>query len=358
MTQFSDKLIQILNQGALNLAISIGYALEIFECLDRQETPVDVDTLAGQIGLSRRYLQEWLGIMVTGGIVELEDSGNSQNDRYLLPKSHGDLLCRRAGNNNLGVYTQEIPILTASALSAVQKDFSKGCGIPFSVYPQFQSFMAELSDAKHEQVLIRDFLPSVDDGKLIKKLETGICVCDLGCGQGVALNLMAEAFPASVFLGIDNHEQAVAHAALQARNLGLSNARFEIKDAAKIENDPDFASICDWVCAFDAIHDQSHPLAALKGCRYMLKPDGLFSMIDIKAGSRITDNMDHPMAPFLYTVSLMHCMPVGLNDQGRGLGMMWGRQQALKLLEQAGFSHVAAREIPNDPFNLHFQCRI
>ena len=42
----------------------------------------------------------------------------------------------------------------------------------------------------------------------------------------------------------------------------------------------------------------------------MLKPDGLFSMIDIKAGSRITDNMDHPMAPFLYTVSLMHCMPI------------------------------------------------
>jgi len=79
--------------------------------------------------------------------------------------------------------------------------------------------------------------------------------------------------------------------------------------------------------------------------------------IGLKAGSRITDNMDHPMAPFLYTVSLLHCMPVGLNDKGRGLGMMWGRQQALKLLDQAGFRHVTAREIPNDPFNLHFQCR-
>jgi len=358
MIQFSDKLIQILNHGALNLAISIGYTLEIFDCLDRQETAIEVDTLASQTGLNRRYLQEWLGIMVTGGIVELETSGGVENDRYLLPKSHGDLLCRRAGNNNLGVYTQEIPILTTSALKAVQKDFSRGGGIPFSFYPAFQSFMAELSDAKHEQVLIRDFLPSVDDGKLIKQLEAGICVCDLGCGQGVALNLMANAFPASFFWGIDNHEQALAHAASQARKLGLSNVRFELKDAAQIENDPDFFGICDWVCAFDAIHDQSHPLDALKGCRYMLKPDGLFSMIDIKAGSRIADNMDHPMAPFLYTVSLMHCMPVGLNDNGRGLGMMWGRQQALKLLDQAGFSHVAVRDIPNDPFNVHFQCRM
>ena len=357
MTQFSDKLVQILNHGALNLAIGIGYALEIFDCLDRQETPVDLDTLANQTGLNRRYLQEWLGIMVTGGIVELEESGNNECDRYLLPKSHGDLLCRRAGNNNLGVYTQEIPILTVSAMKAVQKDFSKGNGVPFSFYPQFQSFMSELSDAKHEQALVPDFLPSVDDGKLVKRLETGICVCDLGCGQGVALNLMAKAFPASSFLGIDNHEQAVAHAASQAQAVGLTNVRFELKDAARIENDPDFSGICDWVCAFDAIHDQSHPLAALKGCRYMLKPDGLFSMIDIKAGSRIADNMDHPMAPFLYTVSLMHCMPVGMNDKGRGLGMMWGRQQALKLLDQAEFSHVTEREIPNDPFNLHFECR-
>ena len=80
-------------------------------------------------------------------------------------------------------------------------------------------------------------------------------------------------------------------------------------------------------------------------------------MIDIKAESRISDNRGHPMAPFLYTVSLMHCMPVGLNNEGRGLGMMWGKQQALELLAEAGFSHVSAEEIPNDPFNLHFFCR-
>jgi len=81
-------------------------------------------------------------------------------------------------------------------------------------------------------------------------------------------------------------------------------------------------------------------------------------MIDIKAGSAIRDNMDHPMAPFLYTVSLMHCMPVGLNDQGRGLGMMWGQQQAMALLAEAGFSRVSVEQIPNDAFNLHFLCRL
>lgn len=37
--------------------------------------------------------------------------------------------------------------------------------------------------------------------------------------------------------------------------------------------------------------------------------------------------MTHSMGAFLYTVSLMHCMPVGLVDGGAGLGMMWGREK-------------------------------
>jgi hypothetical protein len=63
------------------------------------------------------------------------------------------------------------------------------------------------------------------------------------------------------------------------------------------------------------------------------------------------------MGAFLYTVSLMHCMPVGLVDGGAGLGMMWGCQLAERMLGQAGFGRVSVTEIPNDPFNLHYFCR-
>ncbi|MCP3955994.1 MAG: methyltransferase type 12, partial [Desulfobacterales bacterium] len=111
------------------------------------------------------------------------------------------------------------------------------------------------------------------------------------------------------------------------------------------------------ICAFDAIHDQTRPLEALRSIRYMLAPGGLFSMVDIKAGSQHKDNLDHPMGPFLYTVSLMHCMPVGLSDNGTGLGMMWGQQQAETLLREAGFETVEPTEMDYDPFNLHYLCR-
>ena len=86
--------------------------------------------------------------MVTGGIIEMAQKPDN-DDTFFLPPSHGDLLCRRAGNNNLGVYTQEIPLLTACAMDAVKQGFKTGQGVPFSIYPDFQAFMSELADAKH-----------------------------------------------------------------------------------------------------------------------------------------------------------------------------------------------------------------
>lgn len=355
MADFSDKLVQILNYGSLNLALGIGYALKIFDVMDEKGCPLTLGELSGATDLNARYLKEWLGIMVTGGIIEMAEEPGADTT-FFLPASHGDLLCRRAGNNNLGVYTQEIPLLTSCAMDAVKQGFKTGRGIPFSNYPDFQAFMSELADAKHRKVLIPEFIPYVDQGRLEKRLQQGIRVCDLGCGQGMAACLMAQAYPESEFVGMDNHETALEQARVLSKSFGLSNIEFVNQDAAKVRDIPTLRQNFDYVCAFDSIHDQSHPLDALKGVKYMLRDGGLFSMIDIKAATNIKDNADHPMGPFLYTVSLMYCMPIGLNDNGLGLGMMWGKQQAMDLLRQAGFSTVCAEEIPNDSFNLHFLC--
>ena len=356
MDNFAQKMTDILNHGALNLAMGIGYKNRIFDVLEDLNRPATIEEIGVASGLNRRYLKEWLGIMVTGEIIELSRTSDGGN-AYFLPPEHAAFLTRNSGNNNLGVYTQEISLLTSCAMDAVNQGFQTGAGISFSQYPDFQEFMGQLADAKHRQVLIPEFLPSVDNGNLVKRLEDGIRVCDLGCGQGVALNLMADAYPKSCFTGIDNHEQAVRAGEKEAREMGLSNVAYIVRDAAAIEGDGAFCEKFDYVCAFDAIHDQSHPLDALKGIYYMLAPGGLFSMIDIKANSDHKDNLDHPMGAFLYTVSLMHCMPIGLTDNGTGLGMMWGREQAEAMLRQAGFEHVEVLNMENDEFNLHYMCK-
>lgn len=353
---FASKLTDILNAGALNLAMGLGYRLGIFDALDALDDPVEVDAIAERTGLDARYLREWLGVMVCGGVVRLVQAEEDE-DRFQLPREHADLITRRAGSANLGVYTQEIPLLTRCAMDEVLQGFRTGRGVAYDNYPRFQQFMGQLADAKHRQVLVRTFLPSVDGGAIVRRMASGIRVCDLGCAEGLALILMAEAFPRSTFVGLDICDEALEKARDEAARRGLSNVVFINRDAATLGETSGMAGSFDYVTAFDAIHDQTRPLAALRGVHALLKPEGAFSMVDIAAGSRLADNQAHPMGPFLYTVSLMHCMPVGLVDGGRGLGMMWGREKAVAMLQEAGFEQVTVTEIPQDTFNLHFFCR-
>ena len=90
-----------------------------------------------------------------------------------------------------------------------------------------------------------------------------------------------------------------------------------------------------------------------------LKNDGVLSIVDIKAHSDVLANKSHTMAPFLYSVSLLHCMPVGRGCDGNGasLGMMWGKELASEMIASAGFASVQCESIPNDTFNVHYVCR-
>ena len=146
-TAFSQKMIAILNGAALNLAVAIGYRTRLFDVMAGLERPHTAEAIAARAGLNHRYVREWLGVMATGGIVELTAS-DSAGSRYRLPAAHAPLLTRAAGNGNLAVYTQEIPLLTNCALEPVLAGFKSGEGIPYDRYPAFQAFMTELSEAK------------------------------------------------------------------------------------------------------------------------------------------------------------------------------------------------------------------
>jgi ubiquinone/menaquinone biosynthesis C-methylase UbiE len=353
---FSEKMIRILNDGALNLALAIGYRTGLLDAMDLLKIPHSAESISQKTGLNLRYVQEWLAVMVSGEIVELSHTPAGEN-LYYLPRHCGDILTRRAANANLGVYTQEMPLLTVSALEAVIRGFKTGEGVSYDNYPKFQEFMSQLADAKHAQVLVDRFLPAVDDGRLVGRLQAGIRVCDLGCAHGVAVMLMAKAFPRSRFVGIDISDDAIAQARREARRQQIGNLDFMVLDAALLADQSALKQSFDYVTAFDAIHDQTRPRQVLAGIYQMLDAGGLFSMVDIAAESNLADNLDHPMGPFLYTVSLMHCMPVGLVDGGAGLGMMWGREKAVAMLKAAGFQKVQVLDMPDDRFNFHFFCQ-
>ena len=99
---FQEKMVDILNYGSLNLAMGLGYRAGLFDIMDALDRPCTVGEICADASLDRRYVREWLGVMVCGGIVELVPDGDGE-PRFLLPAAHGDLLARRSGSGNLGV---------------------------------------------------------------------------------------------------------------------------------------------------------------------------------------------------------------------------------------------------------------
>lgn len=113
----------------------------------------------------------------------------------------------------------------------------------------------------------------------------------------------------------------------------------------------------DAATAFDAIHDQAHPAQVLDNIHRALRPGGVFLMVDIKAESKVEDNITLPWASYLYAMSMFHCMSVSLGLDGDGLGTAWGRQVAERMVSEAGFATVDAKDIDSDPFNTYYVAR-
>ncbi len=243
-------------------------------------------------------------------------------------------------------------------LGSVEDDlvrcFREGGGVPYERYHRFHEVMAEDSGQTVVAALHDHILPLVPG--LPARLERGMRMLDAGCGRGLALLELASRYPASEFTGYDLSSEAVAWAEAEARARGLSNVRFEVRDLSDFDRTATPRAF-DLVTSFDAVHDQADPAALLRGIARTLAPDGVYLMQDIRASSHVRENLDHPLAAFLYAVSCAHCMPVSLAQGGAGLGTMWGRERALAYLEEAGFRDVEIHVLPHDSMNDFYVAR-
>lgn len=343
---FGSRMVDIFNDGCLALMTSIGHQVGLFDTMAGRP-PTTSEEIARAAGLDERYVREWLGAMTTGGVVEYDPAART----YALPAEHAVSLTRAAGPENLAALTQFVPLL-AAVESKIVECFRNGGGVHYSAYETFHRLMAEDSGAVHDAGLVGMVIPLVDG--LPERLTEGIEAADIGCGSGHAVNLLAQAFPASQFTGFDFSDEAIGNGRAEAAAKGLTNAHFEVLDVATFDQPGRF----DLITAFDAIHDQAHPRRVLANIRRALKPGGVFLMVDVRASSRLEENMEHPVGPFLYTVSTMHCMTVSLALGGEGLGTAWGRELALELLAEAGFDDVRVEEVDVDPFNFYYIARV
>lgn len=341
--EFARTLFGHYTSGVLTLMVDLGYKTGLFEALARgAATSAD---LAERAGLHERYVREWLGAVTTGGLVDYDAASGV----FSLPPEHAICLTG-ASSRNLAANSQVVAML-AGRLAKVAACFRSGGGVPYSDFrPDFTEYQDASWRLLYDGLLLKGFLP-VAKG-LPERLRAGIRVADIGCGTGHAVNLMAREFPASAFTGYDFGADAIERARAEARDMGVTNARFEALDVTTLPPEPAF----DLITSFDAIHDQRDPATALRRIAEALAPDGLYFMLEPRAATALEGNAGNPFAAYLYGMSVLHCMTVSLADGGTGLGTAWGEQKARAMLRDAGFRSIDVFDAPG-PQNSIYLCR-
>ncbi len=333
--EFIGRLVDIYAGSMLTYMIDLGHRTGLLtEVAGQPGTSVEI---AARAGLEERYVREWLAAMVTGGIVDYDATARS----YHLSPARAAVLAD--GPMNMAPLAQ-LQTHLGKHVHHVARAFREGGGVPYAAYrPEFTDVMDAVSRTWFDGLLVDAYLPLVPG--LLEVLRQGGRVADVACGTGHALVVLARAFPDATFVGYDLDDGAIARARAEADGAGLANVTFEVADAARLDADDLF----DAILVFDAIHDQVDPAGVLARIHAALRPGGLFVMKEPHAADALEDNIGHPMAPILYSVSTLHCMTVSLAHGGAGIGTMFGENLARSLLADAGFVDVDVHPAPGDP---------
>jgi SAM-dependent methyltransferase len=342
-SEFARALVGIYSGAVLTQLIGVGYETGLFDAIARgRATSAE---LAERAQLEERYVREWLGALTAGGVFVY----HAETGAYELPPEHAPWLMGHTARNAAPM--SQILNQFGTLLPRLIECFRHGGGIPYSEFrPQFTNRMDDVWRRIYDEQLIDGFIGAA--AGLPERLNSGIRAADIGCGTGHAINLLAQAFPASEFAGYDIAQDAIAAATAEAQAMRLSNTRFEVLDVSQLPSEPKL----DLIMAFDAIHDQVDPAGVLGNVRRALAEDGLFFMVDFKFSSNLEDNLDNPFAALYYGISTMHCLTISLAEGGAGLGTVWGIQTARRMLADAGFSDIEVLDSPR-PQNCIYLCR-
>ncbi|KAM3725890.1 S-adenosylmethionine-dependent methyltransferase Rv2258c [Dirofilaria immitis] len=357
MKDFPKRLLEILNDGMLCLGLVMGHQLQLFDALaavSLENKPATCTMIAEKADMRERYVREWLCLMVCGKIIEVDESG----EKFWMKEDRIEDLC--GDNPNALLVFQQCVLMCAKAYPAVIELFRKDgpLGMENKMFDEFDKRMAAFSETTHKEDIINKFVPVTE---MQNKLEEGgIQVLDVGCGRGMHIAELGRYFPKSFFTGIDLSLDAIvgANKIRDEANAGLDNVSYMQMNGQMMKDE--WTEKFDWVIMFDACHDQTRPDRCLREIYRVLKPDGLFSMVETNGTSNVYKDREMDTSTFMYGMSLSHCLPVGMNSEdAMGLGAMWGCEKAKQLLGDAGFQKIEIRPNPFSKFcsNILYLCR-
>jgi 2-polyprenyl-3-methyl-5-hydroxy-6-metoxy-1,4-benzoquinol methylase len=332
--------------GASSIAmVRMGDELGLYEALHARG-PMTSTELAETAKVDARYLREWLSHQASSNYLAYDPA----TTRFSLPPEQAMVFAIP----DSPVYLMGGFDLMAALVDnqpKVQAAFKSGGGVAWGDQAGCMfCAVARFFRPGYQNHLISTWLPALSGG-VVKKLESGARVADIGCGHGWSTVLMAKAFPKSQFVGYDFHPGSIADAKAHAETHGVSaNTRFEV-GLAKDYPGKDF----DLVTCFDCLHDMGDPAGAAAHIWRSLKADGTWMICEPMAGDRLEHNLN-PVGRLYYAASTMVCVPTSLSQEvGTALGAQAGEARLREVILKGGFTRV--RRATETPFNMIIEAR-
>lgn len=354
LRQYSFQVFSKLEGAFTAGMIHLGDRLGLYGAMSDSEHSLSSQELANTTGLHERWVREWLHNQAAAKLIEFEPGAEHDGtDRFALS---GEARAVLASPNHpafgMGMF-HRLP-QTMQALELMPESFRTGIGHDYDSHGVEGAVGIERSfEPWNNANLVRKVLPAMDG--VVDRLRDGISVADVGCGAGGAVLLMAEAFPASSFVGYDISEHALDRASSRLAECGLTNARFA---DPRVEPLPADRSV-DLVTTFDCIHDMAHPTPVVEAIRTAIADDGHWLIVDIRAAESLAANIEsNPMASLLYGVSVLACMSSALSEPGgEGLGTLGlPASKAEEMVTAAGFTDFRTLDVQH-PMNAFYEVR-
>ena len=334
-------------QGEMvSLMIHLGDRLGLYQAMDNMG-PVTAAQLADKTGLQERWLFEWLRGQAAARLLNYHDP-----DRFELTGVGAAVLADEQDSLSFaaGAFSGSVP---PDTIDKLVEAFKTGIGLSYQDLGANAAHRTErMLGPWTKQVLVPEILPKLDG--VVDKLNNGAVVADVGCGGGLALVTMAQAFPNSQFHGFDPSGHAIDRCQQKVEALSLTNVELHVAGGEALPTDPTF----DFLITFDCIHDMAHPATVISAIRNSMQADATWLIKDIRSMPDFKKNMRNPLLAMFYGFSVSACMSSALSEPGgAGLGTLgFNPEVAQEMVAQGGFTRFVEHDF-EDPSNLYYEVR-
>ena len=334
-------------QGEMvSLLIHLGDRLGLYRVLDGAGT-VTAEELAGRTRLHPRWLREWLRGNAAADLLVSDDG-----ERFELSAVAAAVLAREEDSLQFAAGAFGPP-RDPALVDDLANAFRTGTGLPYDRQGPAGVHQTERMLGPWARLsLVPTIVPALDG--VDDRLSEGTTVADVGCGAGVALTTLADAYPRSTFHGYELSRLAVERARARIAEAGLTNVEIIDRRAEDLPDRRDYSL----VLTFDCLLDMTRPAAAATAIRCAIADDGTWLVKEIRCDDTWAGNRRNPMLAMFLGFSITSCMSSALSEpDGAGLGTIGLPPRAVEqLARDTGFTRFQMHDF-EDPANLYYEIR-